>query len=274
MGKTRTAVISGAPDEKTGKAKYEEKRKKQAEKTAKEEKKKKQVTKVGLKGGERIKLVEAEPIVEAKKEKEEEKKEKKIEKKKRGKNYLEANSKVDKAKLYTLTDAVKLVKDTSFSKFDGTMDLHLTVKKEGLSTQVELPYSFGKKKKIEVANDDTIEKLEKGKVDFDVLLATADMMPKLVPFAKLLGHKGLMPNPKNNTLLKDKKDAKKFSAANLSIKTERKAPLIHCSVGKVSQKQVELKENISAIVNAVGKRQILRAYLTSTMGPSVKLRID
>ena len=99
-------------------------------------------------------------------------------------------------------------------------------------------------------------------------------MPKLVPFARILGPKGLMPNPKNGTMIKDKKEAEKFSADTLNLKTEKRAPLMHTSIGKVSQKQKELEENCEAILEAVGKRQILRAYLTSTMGPSVKLRIN
>lgn len=284
MGKTKTAVITGMPDEKlTGKAAYEAKRQKKevAKKKLESEKKKKQITKVGLKGGERIKTVEAGPIVEEAK-KEEEIKKVTLKPKTRGKKYKAAKAKIDKTKFYKLANAIKLIKETSYSSFNGTVELHLTVKKEGLSVNVELPHTFGKTKKIEIANNKTIEKLKKasgpkgsgpaGKVDFDVLLATAEMMPKLVPFAKILGPKGLMPNPKNGTLIKDKADAKKFSANTLNIKTERKVPLIHTAVGKVNQKDNELEENAESIIAAVGTRQIVKAYLTSTMSPSVKLQ--
>ena len=245
MGKTRTAVISGAPDEKaSGKTRYEEKRKKLKERLEKEAKKKKQVTKVGLKGGERIKVVAAEPLPE-KPKKEEEKEAKLIQKPKvRGKKYKDARSKVDKTKLYPIADAVKLAKETSYSSFDGSVDLHLVIKKEGQSYQVKLPHSCGKKKKIELADEKTIENLEKGKINFDVLLATPEMMPKLVPFAKILGPKGFMPNPKNGTLIKDKSEAKKFSGNTVTLKTERKAPLIHTTVGKVSQKDKEIIRRI------------------------------
>ncbi|KKU25035.1 MAG: hypothetical protein UX34_C0004G0001, partial [Candidatus Woesebacteria bacterium GW2011_GWF1_46_13] len=133
----------------------------------------------------------------------------------------------------------------------------------------------GKEKKIEIASDETIKKLEAGKIDFDILLATAEMMPKLIPFAKVLGPKGLMPNPKAGTLLTDIKKAKSFSAATLNLKTEKEAPLIHTVVGNVSQNDQELIENAEAILNALGgAKQIVKGYLKATMGPSVRLAIS
>lgn len=191
----------------------------------------------------------------------------------RGKKYLQIKSKVDKSKLYTLAEAVALVKNTSYSKFDGTVELHLVTKKEGVTLQAKLPFSAGKAKKVEIADDDTLKKLKEGKVDFDILLATADMMPKLVPFAKILGPKGMMPNPKNGTLIKDKSAAAKFSTGTVTIRTEKKAPLVHIAAGKVSQPQLEIEENITAIINAMGPRQVVRAYVKATMGPSVKLQL-
>ena len=280
MGKTRTAFIAETPDEKTsGKTKYEEKRRKQKEQREKEALKKKQVGKVGLKGGERIKVVGADITDALQKEPSGTKAMKGKEKgvrppKKRGKKYTESQTLVDKTKLYPLTDAIKLVKKTSYSKFDGTVELHLVVKKLGTTFNVNLPYSAGKKKKVEVADKKTLEKLKKGKIDFDVLLATAEMMPHLVPFAKLLGPKGLMPNPKTGTLIKNIKDADKFSGNSITLKTERAAPVIHTTIGKVSQKEKELAENTASILEAFGKRQIRKAYLASTMGPSIKLEIS
>lgn len=264
MGKTKTAFVGEPLEEKPKKA------------TARQEK----IHIAGLKGGQRIKIVEAEPVqvqeqVQVQESASAKATARQRKPKVRGKKYQENSEKVDKNKLYSLNEAIKLVKDTSYSKFDGTVELHLVVKKVGTSTNVTLPYSAGKTKKIEVAADSTLKKLKTGKIDFDILLATAEMMPKLVPFAKTLGPRGLMPNPKNGTLIKSEKDADKFSANSLSLKTEKEAPLIHTVVGKVSQKEEEIAKNTEAILNALGaNKQILKAYMKPTMGPSVKLQIS
>lgn len=192
----------------------------------------------------------------------------------KGKNYKNAVTKVDKSKLYDLEAAIEAIKETSFTKFVSSVEFHATVKKQDTSVQVALPHSTGREKKVEFADDKTIEKLEAGNIDFDVLLATADMMPKLVKFARILGPKGMMPNPKNGTLVKSKEDAKNFSVDKLTIKTERKFPLIHTIVGKVDMDSKKIIENLEAVINAIGKRQIVKAHLTSTMGPSVKLKLD
>ena len=100
-------------------------------------------------------------------------------------------------------------------------------------------------------------------------------MAKLVPFARLLGPKGLMPNPKNGTLITDPKKVKSFSASTKTIKTEKEAPLIHTVVGKNSQDDKEIEENIEAVFKVLGGgRQIVRAFLKSTMSPSVKLQLN
>ena len=106
------------------------------------------------------------------------------------------------------------------------------------------------------------------------LVATAAMMPKIVPFARLLGPKGLMPNPKNGTLVPDEKKAKSFSTGTIALKTEKEAPLVHTVIGKVSQDGKELSENLEAIFKAFGGvKQIDKAYIKPTMGPSVKIKI-
>lgn len=191
----------------------------------------------------------------------------------RGKKYTQAKVQVDKNKTYALPQAIELVKKTSYSAFDGTVEIHLVVRKSGLTTNVAMPHAAGKAKKIEVADENTLKKLASGKIDFDILLATADMMPKLVPFARILGPKGMMPNPKTGTLIKSVKDAAKFSSNTVTLKTEKTAPLIHTSAGKVSQKSSELADNVEAILTAINKRQILKAYLKATMGPSIKLAL-
>lgn len=226
----------------------------------------------------KVKVVGMEPETPAKAEGQEktsavERKKKEVAAKVRGKKYLEAKAKISREKLYSIPEAIKLVKETSYSSFGGTMEVHIVTKKDGISANVTLPFSTGKQKKIEVASETTVNKLKAGKVDFDVLLATAEMMPKLVPFAKILGPRGLMPNPKAGTLIKSAKDAEKFSGNTLTIKTEKAAPLIHTIFGKVSQADQELVENLEAILKAVGKTQIVKAYIKSTMSPSVKITL-
>ncbi|MDP3917877.1 MAG: hypothetical protein Q8Q30_01730 [Candidatus Woesebacteria bacterium] len=256
MGKTKTAIISGAVEtKKTSAELYAEKKAKKAALT-KEEPKQEEVK--------QEEIIEETPVRIVKK----------VEEKVRGKKYIESKAKITKATLYTLKDAIKLVKDTSYSKFDATFEMHLVTKKVGVTVQVTLPFSSGKVKKIEVASDDTVTRLQAGKIDFDLLLATAEMMPKLVVFAKLLGPKGLMPNPKNGTVIKSEKDISKFQGNLLSLKTEREAPLIHTSFGKVSQKDEELIKNAEAILESLGgSKTIIRAFIKSTMSPSVKIVI-
>lgn len=231
----------------------------------------------GLKGGQRVKMVEATPeeapTTQEGKVGETTKKTKGVERI-RGKKYVAAKSKLEHEKFHNIPEAVKMVKDSSYSKFDGTMELHIVVKKLGTSVQVNLPHQAGKVKKVEIASDETIAKLKEGKIDFDVLVATPDIMPKLVPFARLLGPKGLMPNPKNGTLVSDPKKLKSFSASAVTLKTEKEAPLIHTVVGKVSQKDDEISENIEVILKALGMdKGIIRAFLKSTMSPAAKIKI-
>ena len=260
MGKTKTAFIGDT---------LEAPKTKKAQKAVSQK-----VRAPGQKGGERVKMIETEmPEILASEipgKAAAAKRKLHI----RGKKYKEYRAKIDRTRLYTISEAVKLVKETSLSKFDGTVELHLVVRKAGLSAKVELPHSTGKTKKVEIADENTIEKLQKNKIDFDVLLATAEMMPKLVPFARILGPKGLMPNPKNGTIIKESKDAKKFSANTLQIRTEKKAPLIHTAIGKVAMEDKDIKENLESVIAAVSERQILKAYLKSTMSPSVKLQIN
>jgi large subunit ribosomal protein L1 len=272
MGKTKTAFV-GEELESKNKQKHEKAHKNDVEK----------VHVSGLKGGQRVKVVEAAeteeaPIFEEGSEavssETGEKKTKKIVEKIRSKKYQEAKAKIEPGKSYPLKEAIKLVKETSYSSFDGTVELHLMVKKTGTSAQLTLPHAAGREKKVEIASDETVLKLKEGKIDFDILVSTPEMMPKLVPFAKILGPKGLMPNPKNGTLVPDPKKAKGFSAGTVMIKTEKEAPLIHTVIGKVSQDDKELIENLEAIVKALGgTKQIVRAFIKSTMSPSVKLLI-
>jgi len=268
MGKTKTAFVSETKEvEKTSAEKYAEKKAKREAEIAKKEPK--------LEVVENKEEIKKSVVEETKEEvKQVQKSKKEIIEKVRGKKYLEAKAKINKANLYNLPEAIKIIKDVSYSGFDETMEIHLVVKKTGVNMNLALPFSTGKQKKIEVATEATLEKLKTGKIDFDVLLATPDMMPKLVMYAKLLGPKGLMPNPKNGTIIKSSKEAEKFSGNSLQLKTEKEAPLIHTSFGKVSQKSEELAKNAETILEKVGGgKTILRAFIKSTMSPSIKLQI-
>lgn len=258
MGKTKTAFVSDVEEvKKTSAEKY-------AEKKAKREQEKTQEI-----VPEKIQEEKQEEIKETPRQKKE------IIEKQRGKKYLEAKAKINKSNTYKIADAIKLVKETSYSKFDGTMEMHLVVKKTGVNINITLPFSAGKSKKIEVADEKTLEKLKLGKIDFDVLLTLPDMMPKLVVFAKLLGPRGLMPNPKNGTIIKSVKDKDKFGGNTINLKTEKEAPLIHTSFGKVSQKDEELIKNAEVILEKLGgSKAIIRAFIKSTMSPSIKLQLN
>lgn len=265
MGKTKTSFVGGTDDQPV-KASYD--------KAAKEAKRK---AKAAEAAGHKPDIQEkpenhvSDPVVENYSSSNEPTDSKKP--KSRSQKYREVVTKINKNQEYELSEAISLVKETSYSKFDGTIELHIIIRKEGFSANVTLPHSFGKQKRVEVANDDTIEKLKAGKIDFDVLLATAEMMPKLVSFARLLGPRGMMPNPKNGTIIKSAKDADSFSTAATTIKTEKSAPVIHMAVGKISQDDSKINENIETVLRVVNKKQVQRLYITSSMSPSVKVKV-
>ena len=126
-----------------------------------------------------------------------------------------------------------------------------------------------------VSLQETIKKLESGKIDFDILLATPEMMPKLVVFARILGPKGLMPNPKAGTVsMKPEEVVKKFEKGMLRWKTEAKFPLIHQMIGKISFEEKNLIANAEKFLAAVGMSHIQNAFIKTTMSPSVKLELN
>ena len=196
-------------------------------------------------------------------------------KKVRGKNYKKSSSKVDVKKKYRLTDAVSLLKKIHYTSFDETVELHLNVLNAGLKGQVSLPHGTGKTTKAVIATDEVLAEIEKGKLNFDVLIAHPSFMPKLVKYAKTLGPKGLMPNPKNGTISDDPEAAiKKLAGGAVNYKTEAKFPLVHLVVGKVSFKEEDLAENIRAFVNSIAKNNIKDVFLKSSMSPSIRLEIE
>lgn len=192
----------------------------------------------------------------------------------RSKPYLAAKSKVNPNQTYPVSDALKLLREVSLTKFDPSVELHINLKVAPKSqVSVDLPHSTGKSKKIAIVSDKVIAQIESGKIDFDILLATPDDMPKLLKFAKLLGPKGLMPNPKTGTLVADPtaSAAKLASSTILTLKSEKSAPVIHTTVGKLSSSDKDLSDNISAILSSLA--QIRKVVLKSTMSPAIKLEI-
>ena len=192
----------------------------------------------------------------------------------RGKKYLAAKKKIDVTKYYPLTEAVKLAKSTSIGKFVGKIEAHVTVFDIGTIGEISFPHLELATKKIVITDDSVITAIKEGKIDFDILIATPATMPKLLPFARLLGPKGLMPNPKNGTLTDKPEEAvKKLSVAKLILKTEAKAPVIHIVVGKVSQPESELEANVQELINVIKANKIKKLALCATMGPSVKIEV-
>ena len=226
---------------------------------------------------------------------------------KKGKKYLEVLSKVDRTKQYTLDEAVKLVKETSISKFDGSVEiamrLNLDTRKsdQQLRGAIVLPSGTGKEKKVLVvakgdyakaAKDagadfvgdaDILEKIEKENwLDFDVMIATPDMMPLLGKLGKVLGPKGLMPNPKTGTVTTDiAKAISDVKKGRVEYRTDSYGN-VHGLVGKVSFTEEQLKENIKAFVAVILKSKpsavkgiyVKNISLASTMGPGIKLDIN
>jgi len=210
------------------------------------------------------------------------KKEKFLKKKKQAHSttYLKVATKVEKNKAYKLADALTLLPELKIAKFDETVELHINTTEKGISGAVTLPHGTGKAVRVEIISvatdlahaEEVIKKIEAGQIDFDVLIATPDSMPKLAKVARVLGPKGMMPNPKNGTVTpKPEETAKKFEGGQMNFKTEAKFPILHLSVGKVSFGDKKLSENIKAAIAAVNAKKIKNVTLKSTMSPAVKL---
>ena len=223
---------------------------------------------------------------------------------KKSKKYLEASKKIEKSKLYSIEEAVKLAKETSTTKFDASVELavrlNLDTKKadQQLRGALVLPNGTGKTKKVlvlargeaakaaEAAGADYVgdmnyvEKIEKENwFDFDVMIATPDMMPTLGKIGKLLGPKGLMPNPKTGTVTMDtKKAVEDVKKGRVEYRTDSFGN-IHAIIGKVSFTEKQLQENLDSLMNVIKKskpatvkgKYILNVSLSTTMGPGVKI---
>ncbi len=224
--------------------------------------------------------------------------------KKFGKKYVEASNKVEKNKEYSLAEAIKLVKETSITKFDSTIDvaikLNVDPKKadQQLRGSFVLPNGTGKTKKIlviakgaqaeaakaagadYVGEKDMIEKIQKENwFDYDVIIATPDMMPELGKIGKILGPKGLMPNPKTNTVTTNVTSAiEDVKKGMVSYKTDTYGN-VHSVIGKVSFEEQKLQENLEYIVTTISKLKpasvkgkfLSSITIASTMGPGIKI---
>lgn len=196
-------------------------------------------------------------------------------KKTRGKKYQKVAKSVDVKKKYKLEEALKLLKKVKYARFDETVELHINLLNPGLKGQVSLPHGTGKTIKAVVATDEVLSEIESGKINFDVLIAHPSFMPKLVKHARTLGPKGLMPNPKNETVSENPEEAaKKLALGATNYKSEAKFPLIHLSVGKASFTDKDLAENVRAYVDSITKKNIKSIFLKSTMSPGIQIEVE
>lgn len=209
-------------------------------------------------------------------------------KKVRSKKYQEAIKDLDKSKFYSLTEAVDMVKKLNYTKFNATLEAHINTVQTGLRGLVSLPFVTGKKLRILAfgkgaeqsgadifGSDEVIEEVNSGKVNFDLVITTPDWMSKLAKIARILGPRGLMPNPKNGTITNDlKKAVEGFQAGKTEYKTEPKAPIIHLALGKLTQPTDELSVNIKTLIQTLGKTRVKKLSLSPTMGPSVKVDLS
>ena len=225
---------------------------------------------------------------------------------KHGKKYNEAAKLVDRATLYDPADAVALVKKTAGAKFDETVEIHIRTGCDGRHAEeqirgaVVLPNGTGKTVKVlvfakgdkvneaeaagadYVGGEELIPKIQNdGWLDFDVVVATPDMMGVVGRLGKVLGPKGLMPNPKAGTVTMDvTKAIADIKAGKIEYRLD-KQNIIHCPIGKVSFSEEKLNENFDALIEAIKKAkpsslkgQYLRSVtLSSTMGPGVKVNV-
>jgi large subunit ribosomal protein L1 len=225
---------------------------------------------------------------------------------KRGKKYSEVAKAVDKDKVYSIEEAIELVKKTSTTKFDSSIEIHIKLgvdPKKGdqqVRSTVILPHVVGKAKKViafvgpdkekdakeagadKIGGEELIQKIKQTKkFDFDIAVATPDMMKNLAPIAKILGPRGLMPSPKNDTITTDlKRTIGELKKGKISFKNDDTSN-VHQLVGKISFDDNKILENYNAFLEAINKARpvgqkgiyIKNISICSTMGPGIRILI-
>ncbi len=219
---------------------------------------------------------------------------------KRGKKYLEAVQKYEKHTQYPVEEAVKIVKDVAFAKFDETVELSIKLKlkkSQAVRDTLVLPHQFAEAKKVlvfakgekaeeakeagaaYVGDTDLVEKIKDGWLDFDVAVATPDMMKDVGRLGPILGRRGLMPNPKTQTVTFNIKEAiAELNKGRVEYRSD-KTGVLHLAIGKVSMDADKMAENVELVVSEVEKKKpadtkgdfILSVAVSSTMGPGVKI---
>jgi large subunit ribosomal protein L1 len=204
------------------------------------------------------------------------------------KKYLEVQGKVERNKNYPVAEAVTLAKETNYTKFDGTLEIHINSNIKNLRGLVSLPFASGKKLRIIafgkgaedsgadiIGDDNSIKEIEKSRINFDVIVTTPEWMPRLARFAKILGPKGMMPNPKNGTVTDDlKKAVTELQSGKVEYKTEKVGGVMHLSLGKLSQPNEELEQNLKTLLTSIGKSKIKKAVISGTMSPGIRLDVS
>ncbi len=219
---------------------------------------------------------------------------------KHGKKYQEALKTYDKQEKFACQKALQLVKELAFAKFDETVEIHLRLnlkKSQSVRDTLVLPHQFGDEKKIlvfakgdkateareagatYVGDEDLIEKIKGGWLDFDVAVATPDMMKDVGKLGQILGRRGLMPNPKTRTVTFDLKAALgELKQGRVEFRSD-KTGVVHLSVGKVSMDAEKIAENVQIVLEEIERKKptdikgefVESICVASTMGPGVKV---
>lgn len=192
----------------------------------------------------------------------------------RSKRYSKVRSQVDRTKFYAPLAAIELVKKLSYSSFPGTITADMVAKDTNVQTDITLPHSTGKTVKVAIADDELLKEIEAGTISFDILVSSRQFVPKLAKFAKILGPRGLMPNPKNGTITENPEAKKKeLEGGKMTVKTEKKQPIMHITLGKTNMESQDLADNLIALMTALQGR-ILRVTISATMSPGVKVELS